>query len=111
VKFASTAWVAVGYLLRLSGARKLLAHGRPIRMQADRLTGGGIRTGVRLYGLDPPCIRERAPGVEYSTMPESHPLRRSWPTRDDLPGLGWYIYRTQRTLTELWKRSNPFGIL
>jgi len=111
VKFASIAWGAVGYLLRQSGARKLLTHGLPVHMEADRLIGGGVPTGVRLYGLDPPCIRERAAGREHSTMPENYALRPQWPKKGDFPLHHWLMHRSRVGLIHFYQKCNPFCIV
>jgi len=89
----------------------MLMHGLPVHMEADRLTGGGIRTGVRLYGIDPPCIRERAPGAEHSTMPENYAIRPRWPTKDELLLRNWYWYQSKWGLTRFYQKCNPFCIV
>lgn len=108
VKYGSVAFGAVAYMLRLSGARKLLAHSEPVQAPADWLTGGGVRTGIRLHGIYPPCAREYAPGAAHSTMPESYahywkPPRQRGPIATyfaQLPDRGKYLFQ----------RLNPFGI-
>lgn len=52
---------SAAYLLRQSGARKLLAAGYPIRVPSDHLTGGRIKTRVNLYGISPACIETLHP--------------------------------------------------
>ena len=47
---------ATAYLLRLSGAKKLLDYGYPVRFAADGLTGRFVETGIRLYGTSPFCV-------------------------------------------------------
>jgi glycosyl transferase family 25 len=111
VKFASIAYGTVGYLLRVSGARKLLAHALPIRMAADHLTGGRIRTGLRVYGLVPPCIRERPSGALDSTMPESHAVRGRWPTREELHPAIWPLHLLKWRLIHFYERCNPYCIV
>ena len=110
MKFASIAWVAVGYLLRRSGA-EAAAHGFPVHMPADSLTGGGIRTGVRLYGVAPPCIRERVDGAEHSTMPENYALIARWPRKDELRPLTWFLHRAKWRLIHFYQKCNPFAIV
>ena len=111
VKFASVAWGTVGYLLRRSGAIKLLAHGFPVRITADQLTGGAIRTSVRLYGIDPPCVREESFDGGGSTMPEAAALRGRWPTREELGPVWWALHRWKWSLIHFYQRSNPFSIV
>ncbi len=57
VKFINPPYGTLGYITKLSAARKLLAKGYPIRVPADELTGGGVKSGIALYGINPPCIR------------------------------------------------------
>jgi glycosyl transferase family 25 len=111
VKFAGLAWGTVGYLLRRSGAIKLLAHGYPVRVTADQLTGGGIDTGICLYGIDPPCVQEVSCDVGGSTMPEAAALRGRWPTREELGPVGWALHRWKWSLVRFYQRSNPFSIV
>jgi glycosyl transferase, family 25 len=111
VKFASTAWGTVGYLLRRSGAQKLLAHGFPVRVTADHLTGGGLRAGVSLYGILPPCIREMSMEVGGSTMPEASAVRKKWPTREELGPALWVIHQWKWCLIHFCRRANPFSIV
>ncbi|MFQ1015439.1 glycosyltransferase family 25 protein [Avibacterium paragallinarum] len=47
---------ATGYLITLSGIKKLLDQAYPIRMQADLLTGLLQLTGIKAYGIEPPCV-------------------------------------------------------
>ena len=111
VKFGVVADGTQGYLLRQSGARKLLAHGYPIRMPADNLTGGLLKTGVRLYGLDPPCIHEHDSSVTPSTNPEAHALRRKWPTKDELGRARWMLHRVKWRAIHSFRVFNPFSIV
>ncbi len=108
VKFASMAFGAVGYMLRLSGARKLLSHGDPVSVPADCLTGGAIRTGVRLYGIDPPCVRELTRDHAASTMPEANAIHPRWPTRGELHPVVWHLHRAKWRLIHTYQRFNPF---
>lgn len=56
VRFVENPNWTSGYLIKLSGAKKLLAAGFPIRMPADWLTGNRLGIDVRLYGIKPVCI-------------------------------------------------------
>ncbi len=56
VKFVEHPNWTSGYLIKLSGAQKLLAAGYPIRMPADWLTGNRIGLDVRIYGIKPVVI-------------------------------------------------------
>lgn len=56
VRFVENPNWTSGYLIRLSGAAKLLEAGFPIRMPADWLTGNRLGIDVRLYGIKPVCI-------------------------------------------------------
>jgi glycosyl transferase family 25 len=111
VKFASIVDGTVGYLLRLSGARKLLEYGYPVRVPADCLTGGKFKTGVRLYGLDPPCVRHSVYGAAHSTMPEVYALRRRWPTRREVGLVRWARHRVHRSWWHLLRRIDPDSIV
>ena len=63
VRFPSTERMPVGsagYLIRKSGAEKMLAHGLPICYPADSLMGRSPRWGVVLYGFAPPAVVQNA---------------------------------------------------
>ncbi|MFM5235596.1 glycosyltransferase family 25 protein [Aeromonas caviae] len=47
---------AVGYILTLSGARKLLSKAYPIRMPSDYLTGRLQLNGLTASGIEPCCM-------------------------------------------------------
>ncbi|HHT7676697.1 glycosyltransferase family 25 protein [Pasteurella multocida] len=47
---------ATAYLITLSGAQKLLQIAYPIRMPADYLSGALQLTGLKAYGVEPPCV-------------------------------------------------------
>jgi glycosyl transferase family 25 len=109
VKFGSLAFGAVAYMLRLSGARKLLVQCDPVSVPADWVTGGAIRTGVHLYGIDPPCVRELTRDWDASTMPEANALARRWPKREELHPVVWRLHRAKWWLIHAYQRVNPFN--
>jgi len=111
VRFASLAHATTGYLLRRSGAAKLLAHGYPILRPADCLTGGGCLTGVRLYGLDPPCVSALPLESMPTTMPEAHALHRRWPTKEELGDVLWALHKAKWGLIHLYRRMSPFSMI
>lgn len=51
---------SAGYLIRNSGAKKILENGFPICYPADSLIGRCPRWGVILYGIKPSCIFQNA---------------------------------------------------
>lgn len=62
---------AVGYMIRESAARKLLAVGVPVHLPADYLLGGWVTSGVRRYGVVPNCIlHDDGPSTRPAAMPE-----------------------------------------
>lgn len=63
-------YLAIGYLLRLTAARKLLEASSPIRMPADALTGRAEMYDVRLRLVTPPCVLPRDDFVANSTIGE-----------------------------------------
>lgn len=108
VRFGSVGFGAVAYMVRLSAARKLLQYSRQIGAPADWLTGGAVRTGVRLYGIDPPCAHEFAPGPASSTMPESYAMYTP-PPRQLSPAAAYIdslIFRTKC----LYQEISPFSL-
>ena len=56
VKFVEHPNWTSGYLIKLSGAEKLLKAGFPIRMPADWLTGNRLGLDIRIYGIKPVCV-------------------------------------------------------
>ncbi len=111
VKFGSLAYGAVAYMLRRSGARKLLAHSNPVSLPADCLTGGAIRTGVQLYGIDPPCVRELTRDAAASTMPELNAMWQNRPKWEEKHPLVRHFERTKYRLIYSYQRFNPFGMI
>lgn len=111
VRFASLGFGAVAYMLRLSGAQKLLEHSSPVIAPADYLTGGGVRTGVRIYGLVPPCAHEFSPGAATSTMPEAHAVHPRWPSRSEYHPALWMLHRLKWGLVHFNERYNPFCMI
>jgi glycosyl transferase family 25 len=51
---------SAGYLIRKTGAEKMLANGFPICYPADSLMGRSPRWGVVLYGFAPPVVLQNA---------------------------------------------------
>jgi glycosyl transferase family 25 len=51
---------SAGYLIRTSGAEKMLANGFPICYPADSLIGRSHRWGVTVYGFAPPAVVQNA---------------------------------------------------
>jgi glycosyl transferase family 25 len=96
-----------GYLLRRSGAEKLLRGGFPVRVPADLLTGGAVDIGLRICGIAPALVRHLS---GESTMPEAYAARaaqaRAPSNRAD---------RIARLLAEratrFYRRLDPFSIL
>jgi glycosyl transferase family 25 len=67
-----------GYLIKRSAARKLLDASYPLRAPADHWICGHMGLPIRIYGIDPPCIRqceEIGVGAIASTMPDRDELR------------------------------------
>ena len=63
VRFPSPSQLPVGsagYLIRKTGAVKMLSHGYPIAFPADSFVGRAARWGVVLYGLAPSVIVQNA---------------------------------------------------
>lgn len=60
VRFLSRSCMPVasaGYLIRKSGAQKLLAEGYPVRYPADSFIGRSPRWGTVVYGAEPKLVR------------------------------------------------------
>ena len=60
VRFHSRSCMPVasaGYLIRKSGARKMLAEGYPVRYPADSFIGRSPRWGTMVYGASPKLVR------------------------------------------------------
>ncbi|HNG94866.1 MAG TPA: glycosyltransferase family 25 protein [Acidobacteriota bacterium] len=113
VKFAGSVHSNAAYLLKQSGARKLLAAGYPIRVPSDNLTGGVIRTQVRVYGISPVCVTTLHPfDLSQSTMPETRQFRPR--NRAKLGNLGWFrltLRRLGRWMRHQYYRYNPLSIV
>jgi glycosyl transferase, family 25 len=110
-KLASVSLSTAGYLIRRSGGQKLLAHGTPVRVPADYLTGGTIRAGVRLYGINPACVRVLSTDAADSTMPETAALFARWPTKAELGPVWWFVHRCKWRLIDFYRGVNPLSIV
>jgi glycosyl transferase family 25 len=112
VKFAHKTWGSLSYIIKQSAARKLLAHAYPIRVPADSLTGGDIRTGVRLYGINPPCMQQLfADDPNFTTMPERNLLRRKTPSKTEMSKFVCLLYLIKTRLVNLYRGLNPRRII
>lgn len=113
VKFAGRVYGNAAYLLRQGAARKLLAAGYPIRVPSDNLTGGVVRTQVRVYGISPVCVTTLHPfDLSQSTMPETREFRPRNRTRLGNLGrvqLAWR--RLGRWVRHQYYRYNPLAIV
>ncbi len=112
VKFAGVAYGGLGYLIRRSAAQKLLSIAYPICVPMDHLTGGGIRTGVRLYGVNPPCMQQLFTNdPHFTTMPDRDLFRPAPPSRAGMGDCIWFLYNVKKRLVNLYLASNPNGII
>ncbi|MGA2940386.1 MAG: hypothetical protein ABSF52_25305, partial [Syntrophobacteraceae bacterium] len=99
-------------LIRQSAARKLLSHAYPICAPMDELTGGGIRTGARLYGINPPCMQQLfANDPHFTTMPDRDLFRPKAPSKVEMGKCLWFLYNIKRRLVNLYLALNPNGII
>ncbi len=57
-RFVEHAWSSVAYLVRRSGAQKILQVAHPIWCPIDQLTGAHHPAGLRVYGITPRCVGE-----------------------------------------------------
>lgn len=97
-----------GYLIRRSGAEKLLKSGEPVRVPADVLCGGSLRAGVRLYGIDPPVVRHLD---GESTMPDAYALRARISCMNRPGRLRQTCLDARERAAVFYKRTNPFLLL
>ncbi|HMW03240.1 MAG TPA: glycosyltransferase family 25 protein [Acidobacteriota bacterium] len=113
VRFSRSAVSSAAYLLRQSGARKLLVAGYPIRVPSDHLTGGKIKTNVNLYGISPACAETLHPcDPTQSTIPEAINLR--FQNRARLAQMGrlavaWHRWKLR--FRRLYYQLNPLTIV
>lgn len=113
VKFSRSVMSSAAYLLRQSGARKLLAAGYPIRVPSDHLTGGRIKTRVNLYGISPACIETLHPyDPTQSTIPEAINLRfRNRARLAQMGRLAIAWHRLKLRFRRLYYQLNPLTII
>jgi len=110
VRLAGRALGAQAYLLRPSGARKLIAFNDPVRVVADDWTGSSFRTGIRIYAIDPPCAGEWFPeDPAHSTIPEAYSVRLRWPTRQEFGPILWLAHKCKWGLIHFCQRWNPLS--
>ncbi len=86
---------AAGYLIRKSGAEKMLANGIPICYPADSLMGRSPRWGVVLYGFMPPVVVQNS---IFPTQIYSHTSLRGKTMQLVKTGLVMAISRLARLL-------------
>jgi glycosyl transferase family 25 len=112
VKFAGVAYGTLGYLIRQSAARKLLSCAYPICAPMDQLAGGGIRTGVRLYGINPPCMQQLfANDPHFTTMPDRDLFRPKPPSKAEMGKCLWFLHNVKRRLVNLCLGLKPNGFI
>jgi len=112
VRLACNAYGSLAYLLRPSGARKLIAYNDPVRVAADHVTSGLVRIGLRIYAIDPPCVGEWFPFDTFrSTMPDAFLCRKKWPTREELGPALWLAHKCKQGLIHFCCKWNPFSIV
>ena len=80
------AWLAHGYLINCAAARLLLARQRPIRFLVDDWLDLDMVFGLRVYCLQPPCIRLHRTSTASSLDEDRHGLsaaekRQGWEHR------------------------------
>jgi len=107
VRFTTPVDGSYAYLLRRSGAEKILKHGYPVRLPADHYTGGSRRSNMHLnlYGIDPPVSSYR--NFE-STMPEAHALRAGLEAQRRVGPLRSIYEWLQERAARIYKRFYPF---
>jgi glycosyl transferase family 25 len=111
VKFVAVPWGTVAYMIKKSAAKKLIPHGYPIRMPADELTGGRIKTDVILYGIDPPCIIQsdivdkKYPTIFFRTALKKD-LIKKWDEYERR-----FLYKHTRKAINRYKQLNPKYII
>jgi glycosyl transferase family 25 len=109
-RFARPTYGTVGYLIRQGAARKILARAYPVHAPSDHWTGGLLETGIRLYGLEPPCITHRHENnPAYSTMAGREDLQRQALGQDQpLTGLRWRLFRLRLWLANCYCKYHPW---
>lgn len=75
-RFRGNPSFTVAYLITVSGAKKLLKHGVPLRLTADALTGRAAMTGVNLYGIFPQVVGYRPVPTTISGRKNQEPKPR-----------------------------------
>ena len=112
VRFADSVYGTYGYMIRKSAARIFLERGYPISRPADHLTGSGIRSGVRLYGIDPPCLLTLDTlDPAQSTMPDSHAIRKKPPAIESHGRLTCLRHEVVMRTRFFYKRYNPLCLI
>lgn len=99
-----------GYLIRRAGAEKLLQHSRNrcgdvVRVPADVLCGGSLKTGLRLYGIDPAVVLHQD---GESTMPDAYALRAGIAAMKNHGLMRRTYLNARERAAVLYKRANPF---
>jgi glycosyl transferase family 25 len=107
VRFTTPVDGSYAYLLRRSGAEKILKQGYPVRLPADHYTGGNRRSNMHLnlYGIDPPVASARR--LE-STMPEAYTLRTELEARRRVGPLRSIYEWVRERAARVYKRVHPF---
>ena len=112
-RFAKAAFGAVGYLIRQSAARKLLAHAYPVRAPSDHWIGGHLPAGLRLYGIDPLCIQQvPRHTLGGSTLAEQRARYwKQWGLPELPTGILLHLHRSKVWLIKTYCKFHPGKII
>lgn len=111
-RFSRPAYGTGGYLIRQSAARALLKQAYPIHCPADHWTGGSIKTGIRIYGVEPPCIEQLPADVLCdNTISDRELYWKLWGMPELPSGLGLYLYCLKVWLIKTYCQYHPGKII
>lgn len=112
-RFARPGWGTVGYLIKQSAARKILALAYPVHAPSDHWTCGRTEVDIRLYGIEPRCVTHRHDEVAalYTTIPDKDLYRQLAGFGGSLTGLTLWLHRLKVWAIDVYHKYHPHKII
>lgn len=112
-RFAKLGWGTVGYAIKQSAARRILAQAYPVHAPSDHWTCGYGDGGIRLYGVEPLCVTHRHDEVAalYTTIPDKDLYRQLAGFGGSLTGVTLWLHSWKVWAINLYLKFHPGKVI